>query len=65
MMLLPYEYRSRGDIVARDHKRSWSRKNEIAAPEPKPSLLEKMVQFDRTRRKSLGERRKEMLCADT
>jgi hypothetical protein len=46
-------------------KRSWDKKNEIAAPEPKPSLLEKLVQFDKTRRRSLGERRREMLQADT
>jgi hypothetical protein len=52
-------------IVTYNRKKSWGKKNEIVAPEPKPSLLEKLVQFDKTGRKALGERRKEMLKVDT
>jgi hypothetical protein len=51
--------------MANHRKKTWGRKNEIAAPEPKPSLLEKLVQFDKRGRKALGERRSEMLNADT
>nr|MDO8100401.1 hypothetical protein [Candidatus Njordarchaeota archaeon] len=52
-------------MVTNYRKKSWGKRNEIAAPEPKPSLLEKLVQYDKTGRRALGERRKEMIHADT
>jgi hypothetical protein len=46
-------------------EKRWRRRSELAQPDPKPSLLEKLVEYDRSAKSALGKRRKEMIDADT
>ena len=39
--------------VADNRKKRWGKRNKIAVLEPKPSLLEKLVEFDEMRRRAL------------
>jgi hypothetical protein len=55
----------RDDLMTQTGEKRWRRRSELAQPDPKPSLLEKLVEYDRSAKSALGKRRKEMIDADT